>query len=94
MKKFMFLREGGGGGHLIIISISIIVGEHMKTLSFKFNQNQEIHEEFDFWGGNIFSGGPKGRRVVRFKKIKKSLYRTVVSSQSQIFSIPAELESV
>ena len=39
-------------------------------------------------------GGPKGGRVARFKKIEKSLYRTMVSTHSQNFSILAELESV
>ena len=40
------------------------------------------------------SVGPKRGRVARFQKIKKSLYKTVVSTLSQNFSILAELESV
>ena len=49
-----------------------------------------------FWGegGKKISGGPKGDRVARFQKIKKSLYRTVVSTHSKNFSILAEVESV
>ena len=66
----------------------------MKTLSFKFHHNRAINGEFDFWGGKIPSGGPKGGRVVRFQKIKKSLYRTVVSTDIKNFSILAKLESV
>ena len=66
----------------------------MKTLGFKFHKNRAINEEFYFWGGKILSGGPKGGRVDRFKKSEKSLYRTMVSTHSQNFSILAELESV
>ena len=33
------------------ISISIIIGKHMKLLCSKFLQNCTINEEFDFWGG-------------------------------------------
>ena len=66
----------------------------MKTLCFKFHQNRAINEEFYFWGGKIISEGPKGGRVARFQKIEKSLYKTVVSTHSQNFSILAELESV
>ena len=40
------------------------------------------------------SGPSRVGRVARFKKIEKSLYRTMVSTHSQSFSILAELESV
>ena len=66
----------------------------MKTLCFKLHENRAVNEEFYFWEGNILSGGRKGGRVARFQKIEKSLYRTVVSTHSQNFSILAELESV
>ena len=66
----------------------------MKTLCFKFHQDRAINEEFYFWGGKILSGGPMGGRVAQFKKIEKSLYRTVVSTHTQNFSILAESESV
>ena len=60
---------GGEEGPLSLISISIIIGEHIKTLCFKFHQNRAINEEFYFWGGKILSGGPKRGRVARFQKI-------------------------
>ena len=63
-------------------------------LCLKFHQNRAKNEEFYFWWGKILSRGPKRGRVARFKKIEKSLYRTVVSTHTQNFSILAELESV
>ena len=66
----------------------------MKTLCFKFYQNREINEEFYFWGAKIHSGGPKGAEWSDFKKSEKSLYRTVVLTNSQNFSILIELETV
>ena len=45
-------------------------------------------------GGQNSFWGPKEGRVAWFKKIEKSLYRTVVSTHSQNFSILAELKSV
>ena len=71
--------EGGGErGPLWSISTSIIIGEHMKPLGFKFHQNRAINEEIYFWWGKILSGDPKGGRVTQFQKIKKFLHRTVV----------------
>ena len=68
MKKFTFMREGGGErGPLSLISISIIIGEHMKTLCFKFDKNRAVNEEFYFWGGKILSRSPKGSRVAFLK---------------------------
>ena len=45
----------------------------MKMFCFKFNQNRTINKEFDFWGGQILSGGPEGGRGTRLKKILRSL---------------------
>jgi len=56
------------------MSISIIIGEHMKTLCFKFYQNRAINEKFYFWGGKIISRGTKGGTVARFKKKTKNPY--------------------
>ena len=36
------------GAHLKIL-FSIIIGKHMKMFRFKFQQNQTLNEEFDFW---------------------------------------------
>ena len=63
-------------------------------LCFKLHQNRAINEEFYNWGGKILSGGPKGGRVARFQKIEKSLYKTMVSTHSQNFSVLAELEII
>ena len=71
----MFLREGdrgGEGGPLSLISISIIIGEHMKTLCFKFHP-KSVSFRVLVLGGKILSGGPKGGRVARFKKNLKIL---------------------
>ena len=39
-------RGEGEGGFLSLISISVIIGEYMKTLCFKFHQNRAVNEEF------------------------------------------------
>ena len=48
-------------------------------------------KNFTFGGAKFFLGVPRGAEWPDFKK---SLYRTVVSTHSQIFSILAELERV
>ena len=66
-------------------------------LCFKLHQNRAINEEFYNWGGKIFSGGPKGGRVARFKKNRKILTQNDGFSKNfsilecQNFSILAEL---
>ena len=42
----------------------------------------------------FFLGVPRGAEWPDFKKIEKSLYRTVVSTRSRNFSILAELETI
>ena len=45
-------REQDGGEAKVLhskILISIIIGNHMKMLRFKFHQNRTINEEFDFF---------------------------------------------
>ena len=89
----VFEGRGGEGGPLSLIFISIIIGEYMKTFCFKFHQSRAINEKFYVWGeGKILPRGPKEGRVARFQKIEKSLYKTVLSTHSQNFSILAELE--
>ena len=66
----------------------------MKMFCFNFNQNRTINKEFDFWGGQILSGGPEGGRGTRFQQFEKISYRTVVSTHIENFSIPALLRSV
>ena len=58
---------------------------------FKFQRNRAIKEKFDFWGDQILSGGPEGGRGTQFEKIEKASYRTVVSTHTENFSIPALL---
>ena len=75
MEKFTFMREGGGErGPLSKISISIIIGKHMKTLCLKFHQDRAINEEFYFWGGGQNSfWGSQGRQSGPISKIQKIL---------------------
>ena len=56
----------------------------MKIMCFKFHQNRTINEEFDSWEAM----GEGGGRVPRFKKYS---YRTVVQTQTENFSILAQL---
>ena len=51
-------------------------------------------KNFTSGGAKFILGVPRGTEWPDLKKIKKSLYRTVVSTHSQNFSILAELESV
>ena len=51
-------------------------------------------KNFTFGGAKFFVGVPREAEWPDFKKIEKSLYKTMVSTHSQNFSILAELESV
>ena len=42
-------------------------------LYFKFHQDRPINEEFDFWGGPNYFGGPRGGQRYLILKIRKSL---------------------
>ena len=58
---------------------------------FKLHQNQNINEEFNFWG--VKGGGREGG-LSRFEKFLKSPYRMVVPLHTESFSTLAQLESV
>ena len=51
--------------------MSIIIGEHMKMLCFKFYQNRLINEEFDFWGEPNSFGSLEGGVGVWFQNREK-----------------------
>ena len=57
-------REQDGGEAKVLhskILISIIIGNHMKMLCLKFNQNRTVNEEFNFFEEGWERGDPDGR---------------------------------
>ena len=61
----------------------------MKILCFKFNQNYTLNKEFYFLG---IKG--VGESCPDFKNSKRASCKTMVSTHTENFSIPAQLERV
>ena len=68
-----FEGERGEGDPSSYIFISIIIGEHMKTLCFKFHQNRATNEELYFWGGKNSFWGSQGGQSGPISKNRKIL---------------------